>query len=106
MDEECSAAAPIRGSVPSRDPGHVSPREHLWTQAQLWDASEIVITSRLVVDGPGGLLTASVDCTSFWDGTRLACEVRPALRFPHDRLVALAWIEALCIEWSDRAAPF
>src|SRR6185295_14792450 len=106
MDEECSEAAP---DSPGRSVHHArlrGPRHTVWSQPQLWDATQIVLHARMVIDGPGGDLTVSVECTDFWSGERLACEVRPALRFPTDRLVALAWVEALLVEWSDRASPF
>jgi len=106
MDEECSEAAPSGpgGSVDHVGPRH--PRQSVWSQPQLWDASEIVIHTRMVIDGAGGEFTASVECTDFWSGERLACEVRPGLRFPADRLVALAWFEAMTLHYSDRCAPF
>lgn len=106
MDSKRDEVTPHRSGLRASVLGHDVPRGRVWTQPQLWDASEVILCARMVVDGPGGTFTASVEATEFWSGDRLACEVRPGLRFPTDRMVALAWIEALMVEWSNRCAPF
>ena len=106
MSEECSEAAPSGGSGGSH---HARPLDHhppMWLQPPLWDANYVVITARLIVDGPGGGLTASVECTDFWTGERIACEVLPSLVDATHRLVALAWIEQLMLSYAEAVAPF
>jgi hypothetical protein len=93
MHEECSEAAPIIGDPGAADMGSQRLDSTLWSQPQLWPSSEVVITARLVVDGPGGLICSSVAVADFWSGEELAVDVRPALRFPQQAALSLLFIE-------------
>lgn len=106
MDQECSEAAP--NSPRSRRAGHgrTRPVETVWSQPQLWDSTEVVLETRMVVDGPGGTFVASVAALDFWSGDAIALEVRTGMRFPSEVHLALLWFEERMLAYSASVAPF
>ena len=106
MDEECSEAAPSGPGFRAPDRRHQPSVENLWSQPALWANSEVIIRTQLVVDGPGGLLSASCEALDFWSGERIACEVRPSMRFPGEAHLALLWLEERQTTWLTAVAPF
>jgi len=82
------------------------PRSASWSQEALFGVAQVVLTPKLIIDGPAGSIVASLTLQDFPAGEWLACEVRPGLRFPQDLDLALDWITALARAWCDKIAPF
>jgi hypothetical protein len=94
LDVDPSASVPDEGSTPS------------WDQQTLFGSVHVIIQPQFVVDAAAGSMAVSVTVREFWSGDRLACEVNPALRFPADMPVALAWIEQRCMFFASQLSPF
>jgi len=77
-----------------------------WDQRTLFGDPDVDIETKCAISGTGGRFAASVTVRRFWDGTVIAVEVRPALHYPQDLHVALAWLEERILYYSALVSPF
>jgi len=77
-----------------------------WEQLMLAPPNYLVIDSKMIISGVEGMLTASVTVSDFWSTERIACEVRPAMRYPQDLHLTLAWLEERVLHYSAGVSPF
>jgi len=75
-------------------------------QNSLFGVAHVVLTPKIIIEGPTGSLNVSLTVEEFSTGQWLACEVRPGLRFPQDLDLALDWIVALSRSWCAQISPF
>lgn len=89
-------------SVPRRsDSGGSS-----WEQLSALPPNYLVIEPKMIISGAEGMLTASITVSDFWSTEVLACEVRPAMRYPGDLHVTLLWLEERILHYSSDVSPF
>ena len=94
LDREGSATVPAEPSTSS------------WDQLALFGTTHAVIQPQFVIDAAAGSMAVSVGVKEFWSGDQLSLEVIPAMRFPSDLPVALAWIEQRIQHIASQLSPF
>lgn len=106
MDDSPSEARP--DVLDGADPGPVPPVSvpSGWDQQALFGQPDVDIETKLAISGTGSRFAASVTVTGFWDGAVIAVEVRPALHYPQDLHLGLAWLEERILYYSSLVSPF
>jgi len=106
MDDRTTAGSPYRLDQSDSISTPVGDRGPSWEQLSALPPNYLIIEPKLVISGTEGMLTASITVSDFWSSERIACEVRPALRYPQDLHVTLLWLEERILHFSSGVAPF